>query len=316
MNCRHHSTIISAFLLIFLPLTVRAQSYEIGHISETFFDPDRGDRSILTEIYYPAESPGDDVPPAVPGGEGFPVVAFGHGYLMGWDSYENVWTALVPAGYIVALPRTAGELFPDHLEFGLDLAFLVRRMQEEGDDPGSPFFAKVGPRSAVAGHSMGGGASLLAAAEDPEITAVFGLAPAETNPSAIEAASSIDAHALIFAGSFDCVAPPALHQLPMYDALGSNCRTYIEIDGASHCQFAGENFLCSLGEIGCDDPLIGREFQHALVESFLLLWLDFVLREDGSGWHEFLSLMAESDDVVTLQDCLIVRTGRTIGRVR
>lgn len=295
------TALVSAALL--LALAAPAPGYEIGHTSASYTDPDRGDRSVPTEIFYPATAAGEDVPvaPAPPGG--YPIVAFGHGYLIPWDDYDYIWEGLVPEGLIVALPRTETGLLPSHGEFGGDLAFVVRRLRAESDDPSSLLFGAVSSAGAVAGHSMGGGASVLAAAQDSTITAVANLAAAETDPSAIGAAAGITVPALLFSGGNDCVTPPADHQIPMYDALASDCRTRITISGASHCQFAEYNFTCSLGEGGCPDPTITRQEQHDLTVSLLTPWLEYALRNDIWAWLDFVSLLETTPGLVHEQDC-------------
>ncbi|MBD3232746.1 MAG: T9SS type A sorting domain-containing protein [candidate division Zixibacteria bacterium] len=301
MNSR---LLTALFLILFFSiLAPQVFPYEIGHTTITFNDPDRNNRAIQTEIYYPAEQSGNDVPVATPEGDGFPAVAFGHGYIMVWSAYQNVWEAVVPEGYIAMFPRTEGELFPDHLDFGLDLAFLVDAMQAEGEDSTSIFFEKVASTSAVSGHSMGGGASVLAAEANLNATAVFNLAAAETDPSAIAAAGNVTIPALLFAGSDDCVTPPEDHQIPFYNAFASDCKTYIEIIGASHCQFAEYNFNCSLGEIFCPSPGITRSQQHQIVNTYLIPWLDFALKDDLYSWYQLQALLISGDDITYQQEC-------------
>jgi len=284
-----------------------AEAFAVGHTSVTYQDPARGNRSIPTEIYYPALTAGENVPVA----EGlFPVVTFGHGFLLPYDIYSFVWNGLVPDGFIVALPRTEGSLTPSHGEFGKDLAFLVAKLRAEGANSGSLFYERVSDAAAVMGHSMGGGASFLAAAEDPTITALANFAAAETNPSAIAAAGSITVPSLLLAGSRDCVTPPSQHQIPMYDALASGCKTYVNITGASHCQFAAYNFTCSLGETGCPSPTITRAVQHGITIEYLSLWLDFHLKGNASSWIQFQDLLASDGRVTFLQECAITSVAR------
>jgi pimeloyl-ACP methyl ester carboxylesterase len=270
----------------------------------TYYDPERGNRSVPTEIYYPADAAGDDVPVASPSPGGFPVVSFGHGYSMGWDLYDYVRDALVPEGYIVAYPSTEQVLFPDHLELGLDLAFVLRELRDEGADPGSSFYGAVAQKSAVMGHSMGGGATFLGAADDPTVSAVANLAAAETNPSAIAAGASITVPALLFSGVNDCVTPPEDHQEPMYEALSSDCKTRVTLEGASHCQFAEYSFACQLGEFSCSPPTISRAEQQSLVTTLVVPWLDYALKDDPYGWMEFASLLDSTPDITYEQECV------------
>ncbi len=285
-----------------------AAAYEIGHTTIVWVDPARGNREIETEVFYPAEVPGEEVPVAEPPAGGFPVVSFGHGFLIPVDDYAFVWEGLAPEGYLVCLPRTEGDLSPSHLDLGLDLAFICGAMRTAGTDPASPFYNKVAERCAAGGHSMGGGASFLALAADPTLTCIFNFAAAETNPSAIEAAGQITAPALLLAGSLDCVTPPDVHQLPMYEALASGCKTYVELLGASHCQFAEYNFLCGLGEIGCPAPTITRSEQHALSLTLVTPWLDAFLAEDPLAWETFQTLLETQGGINYLQDCPVSHT--------
>lgn len=294
-----------AILLVLLPLLPPGESlaWQIGHRTVTWQDPARSNRSIQTEVYYPADVAGENVPVGGDGTVRFPVVVFGHGFLMAVTAYQYVWEGLAPQGYIVALPRTEGSLLPNHGQFGQDLAFLADTLRGEGSLPASFLFQRVAGTAAVTGHSMGGGASILAASGHASITAVANLAAANTNPSAIDAAPGVTAPVLMFSGSADCVTPPSQHQIPIYDALGSDCRTRVTLTGASHCQFAEYNFNCSLGEGGCPTPSLTRAAQHALTLLFLQPWLDAQLKEDGAAWIAFQDLLATNGGITYAQDC-------------
>lgn len=277
--------------------------YAVGHGNPTFTDPART-RDINVHVYYPAETAGDDVPVA---SGTFPVVVFGHGFLIGYGSYSFLWNGVVPEGYILVFPTTEGGLSPDHGAFGLDLAFLCDHFQVLNTDPGSPFYQHVAPDTAVMGHSMGGGASFLAVADSAAVTALANFTAAETNPSAIQAAALIDLPTLMFAGTEDCVTPPEDHQIPMYNALISDCKTLVTITGASHCQYAGNNSTCVLGEFfaGCSANIpLGT--QEALTLDVLLPWFDSVLRGNAAGWTAFMDTLNTGTTQGTLtyvQDC-------------
>ena len=79
-------------ILLCVSSNLFAQSFNIGHTSMDFYDNARN-RNITTEIYYPADSNGDDRPISF---GNFPIIVFGHGFLISWDSYENFWNSLVP----------------------------------------------------------------------------------------------------------------------------------------------------------------------------------------------------------------------------
>ncbi len=279
---------------------VRAQDHFVGVMSATYVDADRGARNVGADLYYPALGDGAGQPVATPPAGGFPVVAIGHGYLMGASLYAWIAEDLARQGCIVAVATTGGELFPSHETFGLDLAFLTRALRTAGDDPASPFFGAVGERCAVGGHSMGGGAAILGAASDPGVTAVFGLASAETSPSAIAAAASLARPFLMFAGTADCVTPPAENQDPMYDAAVGGWRTIVTLDGASHCQFAASSAICSFGE-SCSAG-ITRDAQMARTLELLRPWVRAVLMDDGAGVNDLRDLLAAGADLTYRED--------------
>lgn len=128
------------FLLLSITTILKAQTFQVGHISINFKDPLRSGgysisgginmtgtgRNVGTEVYYPAITTGDNMP-IVSIGQ-FPIIVFGHGFAMSWSSYDNIYNRLASLGYIVLLPRTeGGTVFPppNHEEFGNDLKFVA-----------------------------------------------------------------------------------------------------------------------------------------------------------------------------------------------
>ncbi len=269
-------------LMILIPVSSRAQ-HPIATADLTFIDPDRDNRQVACDIYYPGDAPGPT---------GYPVVALGHGYLLGSGLYSWWGQQLAGAGYVAAVPRTGGELFPDHAVFAADLAFVTRALVQAGQEPQSPLFGLTADRRIVAGHSMGGGCSLLAAAGDPGIMGVVNFAAAETNPSAIDVGNQIECPVLLFGGSNDCVSPPGQNQVPMFDALDGSWRTLAILDGASHCQFAAYSFICGLGESCSAD--ITRQEQWDRTWYLLEPWLEAVTGSDSSGGSEFSGRVVEA----------------------
>jgi len=286
--------------LTFISSGIFAQSLNIGHTSVVFHDSIRN-RNISTEIYYPADNSGEDEPVSI--GD-FPVIVFGHGFLMGWDSYQNFWTEIVPNGYVICFPTTEMGIITDHQQFGQDLKFLVTQMQIETQDSSSLFFNSLAPETGLMGHSMGGGATFLAAESNSNIHALINFAAAETNPSAISAASGITVPSLVFSGDDDCVAPPIGHQNIMYDSLNSNCKTQIKIIDGGHCFFADANSACSLGESFCNGNLnITRAEQQAVTNDFLNLWLDYSLKGNQNSFTVFNDSIQTSNRINYLQSC-------------
>ena len=292
---------ITIFFFVLGILTAQAQPFAIGTRTITFNDASRS-RDIACTIHYPAEVAGNNTPTMM--GE-FPVLVHGHGFVMGVDAYTNLRDGFVPRGYILVLPSTEGGLSPDHAAFGLDLAFLVGAMQAEGADAGSPFYQHVAPATAIMGHSMGGGASYLAAANNADIQALVNFAPAETDPSAITAAAQVLVPTLTFAATEDCVTPAATNQSPMYAAVPVACKAFVNVVGGGHCYFGANSFTCSFGEITCGPDLtINREEQHAVMNDFAGLWLDHFLKDDASALNAFRDSTLLSTRVIAEHTCL------------
>ena len=299
------------FLIIFYisAIAVFAQPYQVGHKQKTFIDPSRSNRNITTEIYYPSNTAGNNVPLA-PGQ--FPLLVFGHGFVMAWSAYADVWNALVPQGYFLVFPTTETSFSPSHLDFGKDIAFLVGAMKAESANSTSFYSGAVAPQSAVMGHSMGGGSAFLSVQYDTSITVLATLAAAVTNPSSILAAEGITIPSLVIAGANDCVAPPAQHQIPMYDSLSSICKTYVSVTGGSHCQFADYNLYCSIGEGSCSpQATITRAQQQATTFSLLLPWLNYFLKGSLEAGIQFQTLISAGAGITSQQNCSLVNTGTT-----
>ena len=298
---------ISFFLIVFN--FSYGQPFQIGHTTSTFIDASRSNRAIAAEIYYPSDSAGDNVAITSTTAETFPVLCFGHGFVMTWDAYQNFWDFLVPKGYIMIFPKTEGSFSPSHLNFGKDLAFLIDKMNELNTNSSSIFYNRISPMNCVMGHSMGGGASFLAAQLNSNIKTLLNFAPAETNPSAIQAATSITIPSLIFAGVNDCVTPPSSNQIPMYNGLPSSCKTLISIIGGSHCQMANSNFFCGIGESSCSpQPTITRAAQQNALNGYLLPWLDYQLKGNCSQGNVFDTQIVIDNAITFQKNCIQCNT--------
>jgi hypothetical protein len=213
------------FLLSFFLISFFLRGYEIGQINLTYLDEARNNRLISTEIFYPVA---EEIIT-----ETFPVVIFGHGWLMNYSFYQDITDFFVPQGWIIAFPRTEEGIFPSHEDFALDLAFLGAQMQMAGENPESIFYTLVDSLSVVMGHSMGGGCAVVAATFY-SFASVITFAAAETNISAIEAALAVECSSLTFSATADTITPPATNQLPIYQNLASDYKSYVSIISETH----------------------------------------------------------------------------------
>ncbi len=281
-----------------------AQVYQTGRRSVTVIDPSRAGRSINTELFYPAASAGSNVP-LVTGNTKFPVVVFGHGFVIPYSSYTWLADSLVKNGYLVALPATEGSFSPSHEQFGRDLAFLCQYVISLTDSVNSFLFGRLTPKTAVGGHSMGGGCSFLATNYNPDINAIFNFAAAETNPSAKNAALQSQLPAIIFAGSSDCIVPDS-NQLRLYNNVPYPCKSFIDITNALHCHFANNDGTCASGQFfsGCNSSSITAAVVFEKTISLLIPFLDYYLKDSCGSKIIFDNRLASMTGVSKEQSCL------------
>ena len=197
----------------------------------------------------------------------YPVVAFGHGFLQSSSRYAGTLDSIASRGYIVIAPDSETGFAPNHSRFADDLWRCLRW----AGDPGR--YPNADPDSlAVMGHSMGGGAALVAADryDGPgQIDTVATLSAAETNPSARAASAGIAVPALYVIGSQDTIVRPATTRA-MYDGKPSPA-TFATIIGGYHCGFLDSSPLFGLG---CDSGARSRPDQLAATRTLLGDWLD------------------------------------------
>ena len=290
------------FLILVISLTFSpfyGQPYEIGRMEIEFIDHNRADRRVSALILYPSDSAGFDVPLSRADLNSYPLIVFGHGYLMSVEAYRNIWECIVPEGFVFVLPRSGSGMVPSHLEFGMDMAFLLDEMIRSSSEEASPFSGRLRPSGCLMGHSMGGGAAFVGALYSDAIAATVTLSPLETNPSSAEAARQLSVPSLIFAGSNDCITRPEKHQLPLFDSLQSTQKTYLLIKGGSHCQMASVNKICNVAESICNkEPGISREEQHRVLGRYMLPWLRYYLYGEGNAGNIFEEQLASDTAII------------------
>ncbi len=226
----------------------------------------------------------------------FPLIVFGHGFLMPYSAYMNFVDTLVTKGYILCYPTTESGTLPSHSDFALDLKFLNIEIKTRAlSDAGFFLYQKLSGTSSIMGHSMGGGAAFLATKDNWNLTTLVTFAAAETSVSAIAAASDIGIPTLLFIGENDGVTPPANHQIPMFNNLPAGCKGQITIKGGGHCYFADYNLACSTGELFTSpQPTITREAQHIAMFNALMPYLDWILKGDASQQAVFESVISQT----------------------
>ncbi len=299
---------IILFISICLAVKAHSQIFPVGHMSINFKDASRtggysisggitmpgSGRTIGAEVYYPATIAGTNTPVA-PGAQ-YPVVVFGHGFAMGFSSYDNIYNRIASLGYIVLLPRTEGGTIappPVHLDFGKDLAFLAAQGMAL-NTVSTPtilttFNGNVIQKSAIGGHSMGGGASYLGAATNTTLTCLFNFAAATTNnvPNSIAQASLVIIPTLVISGQKDNVADSTV-QNSHYSGLASSKKFHVIIKDLTHCDVGnGTDVLCAFGQPACSTPSCNTIYFQRYM-TYLEPFLANQLKNDCSEGQRFM----------------------------
>ena len=298
--------------LLILALPVLAQTYPVGVQTITYTDASRSNRSIPVEIHYPAVSTGANTALA---SDSFPYVVFGHGFVMTASSYYPFADSLAERGYIFAFPTTESSILPSHPDFAQDLIYVYNALITANLDPTSPLYHHIIAKGAIAGHSMGGGCTVLSASYSNPAVCYWTLAEATTNPSSITAAHSMTKPYLSLAGSYDCIAPYTTNQLPTYDSSGSPCKVLVEVTGASHCDWGVGGTTCGLGETlsGCANPPMSDAAQITTGLNYIEPYLDYYLKGICRSWTSFDSVYnADVADTKTRSCTNIVPTYASI----
>ncbi len=285
-----------------------AQPFAVGHISVNVYDATRtggstisgatnwgsNGRAIGTEIYYPATTAGNNTP--VANGQ-FPVVVFGHGFVMTYDSYNTLYEELAKQGFIVALPTTEGGISPTHIDFASDIAYLANQLPLLNNNNAIPLFQNhVSPKAAIGGHSMGAGCSMVGAQNNTSIYALFNMATATTNNNALNSlvgAPTISAPTLILSAERDCVADTNV-QIQHYTACGASLKYLAILKNLTHCDFGnGSSITCTLGQStsGCGNTVPNAQANSAVLY-YLLPFLQRTLKNDCAAADSFMNRIA------------------------
>lgn len=247
-----------------------------------------GGSTFTARLFYPAATAGQNAAvvsvaaASQLGLERFPAVSFGHGFLQAVSQYQSTCEHLATWGMLVIAPESEGGLTPNHGSFALDLRHALTYLEQRDAEPSEDLYQRIATdRFALSGHSMGGGASMLAAAQDGRVRIVANLAAAETSPSAVAASAAIRCPVFLITGSQDTITPPASHGNLMYAALVAP-RQQPVIVGGFHCGFTDAGFLfCDSGSISRTEQLSRT---RRLLTAILLYHLQSPLAGDAARW--------------------------------
>ncbi len=236
-----------------------------------------GGGTFTARLFYPATATGEGT--AYDGSAApYPAISFGHGFLTNRSYYQSTLEHLATWGYFVIATESGMELFPNHSAYADDLRYCLTYLETAAADSASWLFGQVDvTRFGLSGHSMGGGASILAAARDARVDAVANLAAAETNPSAQAAMTNVLVPIRLIVGSSDGIVSPSTTRA-MYDN-GRPPRQFVAIQGGWHCGFLDSNNL------GCDSGPLARAEQLRRTRRLLTEFFNLYLKGDQGPWR-------------------------------
>ncbi len=136
--------------------------YKIGHKSISVKDFGQDDYSVGAELFYPCKNIEDEN--SIESGK-FPLIIFAHGYQLAYDDYHYIWESLVPKGYILAFLTTQAGVTIDIDSYADDIITLQNELLHTSS---SILSGHISEKSALMGHSTGGGAIYLAQAKNPQ----------------------------------------------------------------------------------------------------------------------------------------------------
>jgi dienelactone hydrolase len=252
--------------------------------------------TFTARLFYPATSAGQNTPLNRGGGR-YPAVSFGHGFFQPVSRYQSILEHLATHGFLVIATDSEGSLFPSHQNFANDISFSLTYLEQQNVLAGA--FLENALHVGIyglSGHSMGGGASILAAAADARIDAVATLAAAETNPSSTAAAANVRVPLSLISGTADTIVTSA-NNTSIFNSARAPKQAPV-ITGGWHCGYQ------DVSSFGCDSGPMTRPDQLARTRRLMTQWFTLYLKGDQSTWRE--SWGPENGD-----DTLVVRTAQT-----
>lgn len=273
--------------------------YAVGHQRAQLFDPDRDNRSLPYDVWYPGDvAPGsepertvyplagpigltsmaasDDLP--VSTDSTFPLLVFSHGSRGINIQSTRLMEALASHGFVVVSVEHTGNTNDDSSDSPEvagsrrvpDVSFMIDTFLGRNSIPGDPFQARLDAENiGVLGHSFGGGTALgmlagfYGAPPDPRVDAVMPISVEVFDRFSDEALAAVAEPVLFLGGTEDESVPIENHDYG-FDALtGSGAVYQVDVTGANHNHFA---VICDIGNtliengIGQDSwPAIGAE---------------------------------------------------------
>ena len=158
------------------------------------------------------------------------IVSLSPGFTENASAIQHWGPYLAAQGFVViTINTTSGLITPE--QRSVEQLQALDYVIQQSSASGNALAGKVDRnRKAVGGHSMGGGASLISAANDPSIDAVVPLAPWN-----LYQLNNVASPTLLLACQSDLIAPVATNASPLYEAIpASTEKMYVSVAGGDH----------------------------------------------------------------------------------
>jgi dienelactone hydrolase len=168
----------------------------------------------------------------------FAAVAISPGYTGTQSTMSWYGPRLASHGFVVITIDT-NSIYDQPGQRATQLMAALNQLVTFSNSSSHPLYRKVDPnRLGVMGHSMGGGGTLIAADNNPQLKAAIPLAPWNTS----ENFSGVSVPTLIVACESDSVAPVSSHALPFYQSIPTSVKkAFMEMNNGDHfCVMTGQ----------------------------------------------------------------------------
>lgn len=244
---------------------------------------------VPAAIFYPALTEGVDAPFSPSGGP-FPTVAFAHGFFLPPTWYQATLQHLATRGYVVVATESQQFTFtPDRQAYIDDFGHSIDFVIAENSRPGSMFAGRLDTLAiGTTGHSLGGGISLVQAANDPRVRANITMAAASLRdagplgpappPYADVEVTNLNIPVSLLNGSSDTLIPVSTNGQVIYDA-ARGPRQLPVVTGGYHSGFTDE------GTLEFDSGPLPKADQLEFTRGELTSFFDLYLKGDQSAWR-------------------------------
>ena len=229
------------------PDPTRPGTLAVGVTTGAAVDGTRANRTLPTEIWYPARRTGRDVEPLA---RRYPLVLIAHGLCGSRLYYDYLAPHLASHGLIVAAPDftgitraacDAGQVTATIDDLPLDLSLVGRQLHDATGPLGKWARHVRGVPTGLIGNSLGGIAVVIAARLDASFTVIVGLAPAVTAAAAPPLVDLVPQRAwMIMGATGDNIVSFTGWTQPFFEGLPAPA-FLVRFTGGSHTGFSDEN---------------------------------------------------------------------------